>query len=188
MYRDGTSQEARSIAVELEPECLAQPPRTPGDLEGGIPRCQSPVLAHALDTFEGLGGTQENRRAATPRFADEVDTHVDAVAPVGIEATRGPEHASVAPGRSAVGMRGGIAAVAEVRLHFHQSPHQAGAVGESSNEPGPQQFRGHFEARAIEEGSGKRSTEGHTGRLAPAGSCAEAPREFTTSRWRRAML
>jgi len=104
VHGDGTSEEARPVPVQPKPKRLAQSPRPSGDPEGGSRRCQSPVLAHTVDSLEWFDGPQEDRRARTPGFADEVDTQVDAVAPVDVEATGGSEHAAVAPGRAAMGV------------------------------------------------------------------------------------
>jgi hypothetical protein len=67
----------------------------------------------------------------------------------------------VARREATVGVRRGIAAVAEVGLDFDQSNHQAFSAVESPNQPTTDEFASDDSAVACIEGQGKRLGEGH---------------------------
>jgi len=161
VQREGRAKKTLSVVFEPESEGLRQSAR---------PACDQFVLGitgqptkrpHASQTLERFGGPEQNRGGLSRNAAHDVDAGVNPVAAIGVESPSRAEHASVARRGATMGVRSGIAAVAEIGFDLDQPNDQPFSGFEASNESTADEFGGDDAAVASIEGLAKGLGEGH---------------------------
>ena len=186
MEGERAAEQAAAVVPERESECLGQ--------SSGSPRREAPVgpprqptkPAHRVQALEWLGRPKQHRGGLSRGPADDVHAGMESVDPVRVEAPGRPEHRAIAWSGTAMGVGGGIASVAEVRLDLHQADHQPFSRGQPVDQPTPDQIGGDLSAIPGVEASSQRGVKRHdreyrTGGI--AGATRSAAREDHRSAW-----
>ena len=126
-----------------DPERLAEAARTRAQEPGVV---EPAPLAHGIEAYGRLEGTNQDRARNSLPLADEVEAPVDAVGAVDVRVPGRAEHRDVAGGPAAVAVRRRVLVV--VGLDLDDRP--AHAVEEQFR---PHELGRHLVHRAIEEGS-----------------------------------
>ncbi len=167
MEREPPAEKAAAVVPERESECLGQ--------ASGAARCESRIgtprqptkPSHRVQALEWLGRPKQHRCGLSRRPADDVHAGVESVDPVRIEAPGGSKHRAIAWRGAAMGMGGGIASVAQVRLDLHQANRQPFSGGQSVDQSTPDQVGGDLPAIPGVEASAQGGMKRHDRKYRP---------------------